>query len=355
MNRTNVYEIIGGLLAVCYGHVTNRKHWLLLTLFVLLAPSLMAQQARQKVMVGGIQRDTLDTLITSYKVEAAMALALDVSGRYELIPNSTRDSIVRTFHKDSITIQAAADKLGAELIAFCSIGRVANLVRMEVVITGGEGWIVTTSGTGYASTSLLSDSSRLRIIDPAILTSTQRALCGALLDSALYADADSGLNARPTQLAAIGGIEFIPGSSDLAPWSIIREKIAASYDAASTIAASMRGNDMVTVADIETRDSIYALARLYMVENYNPPSGTEIKTLMGFEFTHIITGRFERVRGGAQLTLVYNEIQPNASYTPVRKATTIVPVDVKLALQDGVRTCLRQLFGAITEPVAQKK
>lgn len=355
MNRTNVREIIGRLLAACYAHVTNRKHWLVLPLLAVLAPSLQSQQIKQRVLVGSIQRDTLDTLITSYKVEAAMALALDVSGRYELIPNAVRDSLARTFRKDSLTVQAVADKLGAELIAFCSIGRVANLIRVEVVISGGEGWIVSSSGIGYASTSLLSDSSRLRILDPAILTATQRALCGALLDSTLYAIADSGMNVRPTQLAAIGGIEFLAGSSDLAPWSLVREKIAASYDVASTIAASLRASDRVTIADIETRDSIYALARLFMVENYNPPSKTEIKTLMGFEFTHIITGRFERFRGGAHLTLVYNEIQPDASYTAVRKATTVVNVDAKLALQDGVRSCLRELFGMITEPIAPKK
>ncbi|MBK6759713.1 MAG: hypothetical protein IPG73_03235 [Ignavibacteria bacterium] len=353
MNRTNVYETIGALLGVCYRRITNRKHWSAAALVLVFYVPLVAQQAPQKVLIGGIQFDSADAYTSAYKVEAALAVALEASGRYALIPNVTRDSLVASLRNDSLSVQAAADKLGAELIAFCSIGRIANLVRMELVIIGGDGWIITTSGVGYATSFLVSDSTKKRVIDPAILTATQRALCVAVRDSSLYAAADSVLAVHPSELAAVGGIEFIATNTDLAPWSV-REKIAASYDAVSTIVAAMRQNPDITVVDIETRDSLYALGGLFMVENYNAASRSELNILKGFEITHLISGRLERMKGGAELTLVYNEIKPDATYTPVKKAQFMIAVDSKLAFQDGVRACLRKLFGSITEPAERK-
>lgn len=354
MNRTNVYETIGALLGVYYQRITNRKHWSTVALVLVLAAPVAAQYVPQKVVIGGIQFDSADAYVSAYKVEAALAIALEASGRYALIPNVTRDSLVASSRNDSLSVQAAADSLGAELIAFCSVGRIANLVRVELVIVGGDGWIVTTSGVGFATSFYLSDSTKKRVIDPAILAATQRALCVAVLDSSLYAEADSGLAVRPTQLAAIGGIEFIASNPDFAPWSVMKEKIAASYDAVSTIVAAMRQNATITVVDIETRDSLYAIDGLFMVENYNPASRSELTILKGFEITHMITGRLERMKGGAELTLVYNEIKPDASYTPIRSAKVTIAVDSKLAFQDGVRACLRKLFGSITEPAGQK-
>ena len=328
---------------------------MIVVVMLLVTATSWSQQSVQKVMIGGIRHDTSDNLISQYKVEAALAIALELTGRYSLVQNSTRDSVVATMKSDSVSAQSAADRLGAELITFCSIARVANLIRMEVVIVGGEGWVINTSGVGYATSFLVSDSSKQRIVDPAILAATQRALCIALLDSTLYQSADSGLQVRPTQLTAVGGMEFVVPTEGLAPWSVFKEKIAASYDAVSTVVAALRQHPSITVIDLESRDSLYAAAGLFMVENYNALSGIELNTLKGFEVTHVITGRFVRVRGGAEITLMLNEIKPDASFSSIRSASSTVNVDTKLAFQDGIRSCLRQLFGAITEPKQQTR
>jgi hypothetical protein len=321
-------------------------------LLVLCMP-MLAQQTVQGVVIGGIQHGT-DSLITPYKIEAALALACELSPSYRLIPNERRDSVVRGMGTDSVTVMAVAERLGAELIAFISVGRVANLVRVELVVVGGEGWVVTSTGVGYAVSSFVDDSTGRRVMDPALLSAMQRALCRTTIRPDLYAAADSGFIVRPTTLMATGGFVFAAQDSSLAPWSVFREKIAASYDIASTIVAALRRHDTATVIDIESRDSIYATAGLFMVENYNPPSRSELETLKAFEVTHIITGRAERKRGGADLTLTVNRIDANGIYTPLASATTTVAVDSKLALQDGVRECLRRLFGTITEPAERK-
>jgi hypothetical protein len=113
--------------------------------------------------------------------------------------------------------------------------------------------------------------------------------------------------------------------------------------------AALRRHDSLTVIDMETRDSIYAMAGLFMVENYNPASASELKILKSLEVTRIITGVCERIRGGAGLRITHNELLQDATYSPLTKAEVIIPTDSKVALQDGVRFCLKNLYGPITE------
>lgn len=351
MNRTNVFETIGSPLGAFYRGVMNWKHRalgiLILALTVIGLP--LQAHAQQRVMLGGISFPKTDTLLSAYKGEAAMALACELSKSYIMIPNEVRDSVARTFSDSSRTAQAVADRLGAELIAFIDIARIVNLVRVQLTIVGGEGWIVSTEGTGYATSFLTEDGTGRRVIDPAVLTAMQRALCEAVLRSDLYDSADSAFRVRPTKLTALGGTQFLDGDKGLAPWAIFREKVAASYDVASTIVAALRRHDSLTVIDMETRDSIYAMAGLFMVENYNPASATELKILKGFEVTRLITGLCERIRGGAGLRIIHNELKSDGSYSPLAKADVIIPTDSKVALQDGVRFCLKNLYGTLTE------
>lgn len=355
MNRPNVYKTIGELLRACYLNVTITLHWALGLLLLVTVSSAQGQTTVQRVMCGGIQVDTSDRLVSAYKVEAALALALELTNKYQLIPNSVRDSVGRLSVTDSVTVQKAADRLGAEIIIFSNLGRIGNLVRMEIVVLGGTDWILSNLGVGYAVSFYERDSSAPRVLDPAILQATQRALCRALVTDNLYDHADSSLRTKPTELIAIGGFEFVAADADLAPWSVFLEKVSASYDIAQTAVASLRGNNDYTVVDMDSRDSIYALAGLFMVENYNVVSSIELSTLKAFDVRQIITGSCERKRGGAELTLVVNNIQADASYTAMRKASVMIPVDSKLALQDGVRECLRKLFGTISEPRARKR
>lgn len=351
MNRTNVFETIGSPLGVFYACVTNWKHRALSTLGILaLALCLpLLTHAQQRVMIGGVSFPKTDTLLSSYKAEAALALACELSPSYRLVPNDVRDSIARIVPDSLRTAQLVADRLGAELIAFVDMARIVNLVRVHITIVGGEGWIVSTEGTGYATSFLTEDGTGRRVIDPAILTAMQRALCNAVLQPNLYSKADSAFRVKPTILTALGGTQFVDQEKGLAPWALFREKVAASYDVASTIVAALRRHDSLTVIDMETRDSIYAMAGLFMVENYNPAAATELKILKGFEVTRIITGLCERIRGGAGLQITHNELLHDATYQPISKADVIIPTDSKVALQDGVRFCLRSLYGSLTE------
>lgn len=356
-NRTNVRETIGTLLGGCYASVTSPLHWILRrVLTVALCGVVFGTTSAQvqRVMVANVNYDSTDSALHPPMLFAGLSLAFELSKHYAVIPMDLRDAMAARIG-DSATYQRVADSLKAELIAFCSVARVGNLVRSEIVIAGGEGFTFTTSGVGYGVTYLKSDSTGGMLYDPAILSSMQRALCSALRDSNLYAAADEGVSTRPTALLSVGGINFAPPPDNYVTWSTFKEKIAASYDIMQTCIAALRYRDDYTIIDDVSRDSMYVKDGLYFVENYNSVTQQELKILRAFDVSHILTGRYERIVDGARLTLYLQSIEANGSLKTMKSGSAVVPVDSKLALQDGVRACLREIFGTITEQSAPSK
>lgn len=351
MNRTNVRETIRTLLGRCYACVTSPLHWFRPVLVssivgVLLSMGLTAQV--QRVMIARLSYDSTDAALKPSKLIDGLALAFELTKQYAVVPIELRDSVAGRIG-DSATYQRVADSLRAEIIVFCSVARIANLVRSEIVVAGGEGFTFSTSGVGYGVTFLQSDTLGSMLLDPAVLGSMQRALCAALRDSNLYASADEGLRARPSSLLSVGGISFIPPPEDYVTWSTFKEKVPASYDIVQTAVAALRYRDDYTVVDTDSRDSMYAKGGLHFVENYNPVTPTELKILRAFDIGTILTGRYERIAEGARLTMFLQSVESNGSLKTNRTGTSLVEVDSKLALQDAVRACLRQIFGTITE------
>ncbi|MEN9281466.1 MAG: hypothetical protein RL594_401 [Bacteroidota bacterium] len=356
-NRTNVFETIGGLLGGCYAGVTSTLHCTVRLAILLVlwgAASTSAISQVQRVMIARMDYDTTDVALRHETLIDGIALAFDLTKQYSVIPLPVRDSMARRIG-DSATYQRVADSLRAEIIVFCSVARLANLIRSEVVIVGGDGFTFSTNGVGYGVTFLQQDSSGAMVHDPAILSSMQRAICAALRDSNLYATAEESLRARPSVLLSVGGIAFGTQPPDYVTWSTFKEKIAASYDAVQTVVASLRFHPEYTVIDVDSRDSMYARAGLYFVENYNTVTLKELSILRAFDIGTIITGRIERVPDGADLTLFLQSIDSKGALTTMKKGTARIPVDSKLALQDGVRACLRQIFGTITEQSESSK
>ncbi|MFM8771932.1 MAG: hypothetical protein ACKOE4_07945 [Candidatus Kapaibacterium sp.] len=356
-NRTNVRETIGTLLGGCYASVTSPLHWILRPVLVVALCGVLfgtTSAQVQRVMVASVKYDTTDSSLQPPMLFAGLSLAFELSKQYSVIPMDVRDAMASRI-RDSATYQRVADSLKAELIAFCSVARVGNLVRSEIVIAGGEGFTFTTSGVGYGVTYLKSDSTGGMLYDPAILSSMQRALCTALRDSNLYAAADEGVRARPTSLLSMGGIYFAPPPDNYVTWSTFKEKIAASFDIMQTCIAALRYRDNYTIIDDVSRDSMYVKDGLYFVENYNSVTLHELKILRAFDISHILTGRYERIADGARLTLFLQSIEANGSLKTMKSGSAVVPVDSKLALQDGVRACLREIFGTITEQSVPSK
>lgn len=347
-NRTNEGETIPRLLGACKQRITNGKHWTALCFLLVTLTTTDAQV--QQVMVGGLQFDTSDVFMSAKKIETGLSIALGAIGKYAVIPNDVRDSLLRA-RPDTLSVLMAADYVKAELVAFCNVGRIGKLVRSEVVILGGDGFVLNLSGVGYGVSTIEDDSTKAMIIDPAILSSIQRAVCMALQDSALYQTASPILRVQPAALGVVGGIHFRESPSGFVPWSLFKEKVSASYDAAQIIVEALRDTKDLVMIDLDTRDSIFAKARLYMIENYNQTTTAELKILSAFEVSRILTGSIERTHNGAVLTLSYQQIQEDYKLREISRADVVLKEDSKEQLKTAVRTCLGKLFGSINDSV----
>lgn len=301
---------------------------------------MIASAQTGKVMIAEIRTDSLDASISPAKIEAGFALACALTGQFELIPSDVRDSFLLAARGDSLTAADVARGLDATGIAYLFTARIGNLVRSDVLLAVGGRYDMKVAGIGYAAIRH-SDATR-RIADPAILASQQRALCVALRDTALYVGADGALNVRPTVPVVVGSVEFVERQG-LVPWTLIKEKIAASYDAVLVTVEALQNNPRITAVDMETRDSIYGAARMYLTENYNPVSATELGTLRAFNILHLVVGSVTRVKGGAELVMTMNWINDDGSYTTLSTAKRLLTVDSKEMLRDMVADAVREL------------
>mgnify|MGYP001627274676 CR=1 FL=1 len=302
-------------------------------------------QERLPVMMADMRRDTTDTLFSAAKVEAGLALALELSGRFRFIPSAVRDSIARTVLTErgqQLTLKDITTLSGGKAALFASCFRMGNLLRAEVNMVVGDELNEQRYGIGYDIIRLRTDAGK-PLPDPAILRAMQRALCKGWSNDTLFANAPDGFRTRPTELVAVGGITFVDSTS-LPPWNLFKDKITVSYDMVQTIVHECINDSMRTVVDIESRDAMYAAGGMYMTENYNPITDTELATLAKYEVGFYITGSLVRNDKGALLNLQYSQLGPNMIMVPLLKSSVPVTTDSKTAIRDAVRVAVRQLF-----------
>lgn len=338
---TERHETIGTLLAGCYRHVTSTL--LAAVMCVTLCQSSAQATVYQRFIVGTINVDTADHAISAGKVEAGLAVALTLTKWYRLIPTAERDSILATLPAARRTIADAAQATHAVGALFITTRRIANLVRTEVVVMSGEGMKEAGRGVGYGLVRFKTAAGETAVADPAILASLQRALCLAMHDSTLYDAAEDDFRVRPTALIGTGGIAFVD-TSGATPWNLFAEKIVVSYDGEQTIANETAALRDFTTIDVETRDTMYSKAKLFLVENYNMISALEIRVLRLFDVRYVVIGSFDRTRSGAVLTLTLCELVDDRSFKPRRSVHEECTKDEKVAFRECVKAATAKLF-----------
>jgi hypothetical protein len=297
-------------------------------------------------MMADIRRDANDSLFTPTKIEAGLALALDLAGGFRFIPSATRDSIARTVFTErgqQMSLKEITALAGGKAAVFTSCLRMGNLIRTEVNMVIGDSLTTQKYGIGYDLMRLRTEEGR-PLPDPAILRAMQRAICNGWENDTLYRNAPEGLRTRPTELVAVGGITFVDSTS-MPQWNLFKDKIAVSYDIVETIVHECANDSLRTVVDVESRDVMYASAGLYMTENYNPITETELGILAKYEVGFYITGTLTRNEKGATLNLQYSRLGPNMTMIPLLRSSVPVTTDSKVAIRDAVRVAVRQMFG----------
>lgn len=262
-------------------------------LFFLIAATLSAQSDtlhREGLFIGRIELSSSLKGLSESKVEAAVNLAALATGKYYLISREARDSIYNKLKQagERATVIFAARKLNAVRIVFIKINRIENMLRIDVQTVQTDSANTFRSGKGYANLWLRRADDQEIIYDPALLAAFQRAFADAE-DPLMYASAPPEFNVAPAKTLVIGSI-YYNDKQGSANWDIFKDKIVGSFEAVETVFEQAKISNRFVTYDTPSRDTIYALRKLYMLENYNYMSPAEIEALRFFNVDCFISG-----------------------------------------------------------------
>ena len=286
--------------------------------------------------------------LAASKLEAALTLALEVTGRYSVVPVAVRDSLVQLLqHRgEPPTALAVARELGCQGVCFALAERFVHLLRVEVVFRWGPAFAEEHRGVGYALVRHVWVGSGEPLYDPALLEAAQRAIAVACGDSGLYSKHEPPLRVFPAAVLAVSGLAYVD-APDMPRWQLFAREVVTSYEAVLEAIDTARHHPHYVVCDIDTRDSIYARAGFFEPENYNPPTPQELSLLAQMGVEYVLTGRFLRVPEGARLSLeLYRLRWVGGSLVPeyLRSVEGSVVEDSSRALRRTVRQLVGELL-----------
>lgn len=285
------------------------------------------------------------------KLEAGLALACNLSGRYRLIPSRESDSVAKQLRirqqvSDSShpPVMRVAQALASSYIVFARVDRLENIIRAEVQIATGDAFGSRTTGKGFALIRYRSEKKDEVVEDPAVLTALQRALCVALQDSMLYAKQQGVYNVRPAAPTVAGGMKFIDNPG-LPPWQLFQNHTVNGFDVVVQVFDAMKDARDYVCYDVDSRDSIFAHFKLFLIENDNEPSRPELDALYKFEVQYYIHGTCRRTDAGAEIKMYFCHVNSNGTYSIIRTAQEFLSEDD----QDAFRQKIKMLALSVSE------
>lgn len=312
------------------------------------------KQARQQQDKRGKLRLMIAVVNQSKNIEDSLAgrfdaalnlIAKELPDRFELVTLQQRnDAILELEAQDQEpTAAKIADKLDVDRLLFLQAARLENMFRVSIIMTKAPEYIKTENGIGYALIRYHREETGQRIYDTALLEALQRAIADAIEDSTLFAQAKSLAPVRPAPPVVISGIHF-DNKSVRPAWGVFDDKVSVSYEMVLQIFNTIKDNPYYVAYDIDSRDSMYAMRNLYMVENYRLPSPLEMQMLEQFEVHHLISGIFERTsKDEAVLTLQLGTLN-KGMYALISTQKISIREDSREKLMEAVSTAASALL-----------
>ncbi|ROL58320.1 hypothetical protein D9V84_00890 [Bacteroidetes/Chlorobi group bacterium Naka2016] len=273
-------------------------------LWIIITQIIFAQSdSLKKILISQIEFGKNTQGLNQIKVEAAMNLVARFSNKFVIIPFDIRDSVAKTLDTKHIepTPYNLAKELSAEYIFIIRINRLANVLRVDISsynISNNE----ISNGKGYALIRYFKKETNEPVLDPALLTASQRAFAEVFNEPYIFNNLEGSLRIKPAPTLVIGSINYVENDT-LAKWDIFQKKQVTSYFAIETIFEIAKNSSDFVVFDNATRDSIYAYFNLFEPENYSSPNIEEIKALLNFEVEYYIAGEFFWENNTAKLKL----------------------------------------------------
>jgi hypothetical protein len=278
------------------------------------------------------------------KIEAGLHLACELSKKFRLIPITDRDSVINVLSekKKEPSAENLAKELKADKVYFILINRLHNMLRIDLTAFDQKSPKKKYKGIGYANLRYREQKTDKIIYDPALLKAFQRAIADAEKDTMLYSHLDENLKTFPASSLIIGGIDFQEDQT-LPSWKLYDKKVVTSYDATEVIFDMIKDHPKFAVYDNPSRDSLYSLFHMHIVENYRPPTSFEILALNAMEVDYYITGLLKRTIDGAMLELVLCRVNKK-SLEVIKSEKEMIYQDSIEEFRTAIRNCTKRIF-----------
>lgn len=302
--------------------------------------------ARIMILLGNVDlgHEVQDLELT--KIEAGLHLACELSKKFRIIPVSRRDSVINFLmeQKKEPTAENLAKELKADKVYFVLINRLHNMLRIDLTAFDRKTPQKKYKGIGYANLRYREQETDKIIYDPALLKAFQRAIAGAERDTMLYSYLDENLKVFPASSLIVGGIDF-QEDKNLPSWKLYEKKVVTSFDATEIIFNEIKDHPKFAVYDNPSRDSLYSLFHMHIVENYRPPTSFEILALNAMEVDYYITGLLKRTIDGALLELVLCRVNKK-SLEVIKSEKEIIYQDSIEEFRTAIKNCTKKIFSA---------
>lgn len=310
---------------------------------ILFITPLLTAQTLPRILIGNMQKGK-QISVSDLKLEAGLALAVELTGKYILISGKEADSLVTTVPKTAdMNVLTMAQVSKAQAVVFVRVDRLQNIVRAEIQLAFAPNFKKKTTGTGFALIRYRKEKNNEQLLDPALLLAFQRAFAVAIADSNTYRQLQGSLQVYPASPMVIGGLEYINNTS-LTPWALFQKTEVQSYDAVLTMFDVAKEAKRYACFDADTRDSIFALFHLLLMENNKAPTQTELDALYKLEVRHYITGKMERTDSGAHLTVQLCSIQEHGGLTVLKTVEGDVADDNVKMFRETLTTLTKQVL-----------
>ncbi len=289
-----------------------------------------AKNEKLNIILGKVSQGPGADSISTYKFEAAFTLAVGMSQKYRLISADYRDSVIAALREENPNLNMIdiANACNADIVAAANVGILKNMMRVDLALADIKNKI-NRKGVGYGLLNYRKLDEK-PLYDPTLLKATQRSFANALENDSLYQDAPEGFNVKPAAPLVVGGIEFIndmQAQDSLMTWDLFEKKVVNSYDLCESIFEEASFSPDYAVYDIDSRDSLYAMLKLFGIENYNTPSAVELQGLAKIEVEYYITGKFTQLPFAARLELSLYRINPQGSLFEIKNVKGLLKLD----------------------------
>jgi hypothetical protein len=250
------------------------------------------------------------TILEAGKIKPALYYITQLNDKYELVSDSAVNEAINRLNKPSAF--EIAHEIFADRIFIIKIEQLVNVIRCEIISASIEEPNIARTSEGIAVLHLFKKSNQMPYFDPTILTAMQRAFAAVENDSLMFINLAEPYNVKPAPSIVIAGIEFID-DDNYVNWEIFNNPLMNSFEYTDLIYKSIYKSLDWVVFDIDSRDAIYGLYNLFLIENHIAPSYNELSALQRFNIEHYITGTIKRNVNGINITLQIRENKDNSN------------------------------------------